>query len=159
MGGSEGFELLRKCVEIDGAHYPETLGTHYIINAPLIFTGMWKVIKKWLDPKTAAKFEVHGTDYRAALLKAIHPSQLPVEYGGTSSHVLPPLLLALDQLLLHGGFAFDQFVVLLTELDHFFVQLLLLLVEFDSGGALGELAALELVDPQQQRALSGLLRR
>ena len=90
---AEGFELLRKCVEIDGAHYPETLGTHYIINAPLIFTGMWKVIKKWLDPKTAAKFEVHGTDYRAALLKAIHPSQLPVEYGGTSSYVLPPLLL------------------------------------------------------------------
>ena len=90
---AEGFELLRKCVEIDGAHYPETLGTHYIINAPLIFTGIWKVIKKWLDPKTAAKFEVHGTDYRAALLKAIHPSQLPVEYGGTSSFEPPPLLI------------------------------------------------------------------
>ncbi|KAI9164492.1 hypothetical protein H9P43_008351 [Blastocladiella emersonii ATCC 22665] len=36
-------------------YYPESLGTCLIVNAPWVFSGIWKIIKPWLDPVVQAK--------------------------------------------------------------------------------------------------------
>lgn len=41
-----------KCFE---AHYPESLGVLFVHKAPWIFGGIWKVVRKWLDPVVASK--------------------------------------------------------------------------------------------------------
>ena len=45
---------------------------------------MWAMIRSWIDPKTAAKFHVLGSDYLPTLLQYIDASQLPVALGGTN---------------------------------------------------------------------------
>ena len=61
----------------------------YIINAPGVFPLVWKGIKPWLDVRTTNKIKIYSKRdlWQPALLEAIDPSQLPVEYGGTG----PPL--------------------------------------------------------------------
>ena len=61
--------------------YPEYLGNLFLINAPLIFRGMWVLIRSWMETKTAAKFHVLGGDYLPTLLQYIDVEELPVEYG------------------------------------------------------------------------------
>ena len=89
FGDSRGMQLFKDALEIDQGTYPEFLGNLFLINAPFIFRGMWSVIKGWIDPKTASKFVVLGSDYRETLLKYIDEDQLPVEYGGTNQRSLP----------------------------------------------------------------------
>lgn len=36
-------------------NYPEILGALYIINAPIFFSGVWKVIKTFFDQNTQKK--------------------------------------------------------------------------------------------------------
>lgn len=45
-------KFLIGCLE---AYYPESLGQCIILNAPIIFSGVWKMIKPLLDPVVAAK--------------------------------------------------------------------------------------------------------
>eukprot|EP00438_Fugacium_kawagutii_P031218 Skav220813 [mRNA] locus=scaffold150:525464:526495:+ [translate_table: standard] len=66
-------------------YYPETLGALFFLNAPTVFLGIWRLIKNWIDPVTASKMHLLGSDYQRELLEHIHPDQLPVEYGGTNS--------------------------------------------------------------------------
>eukprot|EP00944_MAST-04C_sp_MAST-4C-sp1_P008153 g8153.t1 len=91
FGDSRGMTLFRDAIDIDQNAYPEYLGNLFLINAPFIFRGMWSVIKGWVDPKTAKKFIVLGSDYRETLLKYIDEDSLPVQYGGTCTKPLPPV--------------------------------------------------------------------
>ena len=52
-------------------YYPEVLGTAFVINASGIFRAAWELIKKFLDPRTAAKVIVKGDDYKEELLKHV----------------------------------------------------------------------------------------
>ena len=89
FGDSRGMTLFKDALEIDQNTYPEYLGNLFLINAPFIFRGMWAIIKGWIDPKTAAKFVVLGSDYKETLLKYIDIDQLPIEYGGRNPRSLP----------------------------------------------------------------------
>ncbi|KAF5356662.1 hypothetical protein D9757_013142 [Collybiopsis confluens] len=65
--------------------YPECMGKFYIINAPWLFSGVWSVIKPWLDEVTVKKIDILGKDYQGALLDQIPAENLPKELGGTCS--------------------------------------------------------------------------
>jgi len=41
-----------------GLYYPETMHRTYIINAPMLFTGVWKIARNFVHPVTAAKISV-----------------------------------------------------------------------------------------------------
>jgi hypothetical protein len=41
-------------------YYPETLGKMFIINAPLLFTSVWSVVKYFLDEVTVQKIQILG---------------------------------------------------------------------------------------------------
>ena len=73
---SHGLSIFREVLRIDQDYYPETLGEHFIINAPFIFTGTWALVKGWLDPVTAAKFHILGSDYQQVLRERIKPEHL-----------------------------------------------------------------------------------
>jgi hypothetical protein len=39
------------------------MGNLLVVNAPMLFNGVWKVIKGFLDDKTVKKIKIHGSDY------------------------------------------------------------------------------------------------
>ena len=56
-----------------------------IINAPTFFAATWRIIKGWLDPRTAAKIEVISSRSASEkrLAEIANLDQLPSDYGGT----------------------------------------------------------------------------
>ena len=36
-------------------YYPEIMGQMFIVNAPFLFTGVWAVVKSFLDERTRNK--------------------------------------------------------------------------------------------------------
>jgi len=49
------YEATKILITILQTHYPETLGTMLIVDAPMIFSACWAIIKIWIDPVTVAK--------------------------------------------------------------------------------------------------------
>lgn len=42
-----------------------------IVNAPMVFTGVWAIVKAWLDEKTRAKIKIIGGGYTKKLLEYV----------------------------------------------------------------------------------------
>jgi hypothetical protein len=55
-----------------------------IINAPAFFSATWRIIKAWIDPRTASKIEVISNKAAGEkrLLELVAEDQLPSDYGG-----------------------------------------------------------------------------
>ena len=75
-------KYMRTIAALDQQYYPESLGKTFVINAPWIFPALWKLVKVMLDPVTADKVSVLGSDYRDVLRERFDPKDLPAEYGG-----------------------------------------------------------------------------
>lgn len=43
----------------------------FIINAPMLFTGIWTIIKAWIDEKTKAKIKILGSKYQKELFEVV----------------------------------------------------------------------------------------
>ncbi|KAI1973714.1 phosphatidylinositol transfer protein csr1 [Ophidiomyces ophidiicola] len=74
-------KFMIKCFE---ANYPESLGIILVHKAPWLFSGIWAVIKGWLDPVVAAK--VHFTKTAEDLEAYIPRDQLIKEIGGDNQY-------------------------------------------------------------------------
>lgn len=72
--------------KIDQDNYPEHLSRMFIINAPGLFTGVWRILKAFIDDRTKQKIQIFGSNYRDTLVQYIDPQYLPdfVE-GGTNT--------------------------------------------------------------------------
>lgn len=83
MGETKAY--LNKVTAISQNYYPETMGKMFIINAPLIFTTVWALVKGWLDARTVSKIEILGgpAEYEPRLLAEIGAASVPQQYGGT----------------------------------------------------------------------------
>jgi len=79
---SQGISIFRSCMKIDQNFYPERLGVCFIINAPWLFTGVWAMVRHFLDPKTQRKFRIIGTSYQDELKKVIDADNILECYGG-----------------------------------------------------------------------------
>ncbi|PIG87422.1 CRAL/TRIO domain protein [Aspergillus arachidicola] len=66
------------------ANYPESLGVMLIHNAPWVFSGIWKIIKGWMDPVIVSKVDFTYT--AADLEKHIAPEHLVKELGGKDQY-------------------------------------------------------------------------
>ncbi|KAK7527956.1 CRAL-TRIO domain-containing protein [Phyllosticta citriasiana] len=69
--------------KISQNYYPERLGKLYVINAPWAFTGIFSIIKRFLDPVTVQKIHVLGGGYKDELLAQIPKENLPKQFGGS----------------------------------------------------------------------------
>jgi len=64
------------------AHYPETLGSIVVVNAPSFFPTIWNWIKGWFDEVTRSKIHILGKDPGPTLRNLVEPVDLPKSYGG-----------------------------------------------------------------------------
>ena len=80
----DGVKITRAMVKLDADHYPERLGSLYIINAGKVFSKGWALISKVVDSKTKKKIHILNgpEDYVPALRAAIGEDMLAKEYGG-----------------------------------------------------------------------------
>lgn len=77
------YSYVKQASALSQNYYPERLGRLYIINAPWGFSGVWSVIKGWLDPVTVNKIHVLGSSYQVELLGQVPAENLPKQFGGT----------------------------------------------------------------------------
>jgi hypothetical protein len=66
---SKTMKLLKQLLKISLDYYPEIMGKLVIVNAPFFFTGVFTIIKGWLDEKTRRKISLLGTNYMKLLLE------------------------------------------------------------------------------------------
>ncbi|KAH9880110.1 hypothetical protein J1614_002136 [Plenodomus biglobosus] len=77
------YGYLQAVSAISQNYYPERLGKMYVINAPWGFSGVFSMVKKFLDPVTSAKIHVLGSGYQAELLAQVPAENLPKAFGGS----------------------------------------------------------------------------
>jgi hypothetical protein len=77
-----GLKVLKSVNHILEHYYPEGLFKLFIINARPIFTGLWNIINRWLDPHIKAKVQILGADYLPTILEFIDIEQVPAQLGG-----------------------------------------------------------------------------
>ena len=87
-----------KLAELDARHWPDTMGSIVVVNAPLLFTAILNVVLSFLPTETQAKVKVFGdpnfatadmgpgADAASFLCDLCGPGALPAELGGS----LPP---------------------------------------------------------------------
>ncbi len=61
---SQSYDFVKPASELAQNNYPEILGNMFIINAPLLFTGIWAIVKMWIDDKTKEKIQILGGSYK-----------------------------------------------------------------------------------------------
>lgn len=83
MMSSKLMEYLKATIECAQNNYPEIVKKIYIINAGIMFTVLWNIIKVFVNKKTEEKIKVLGNDYKEKLLDVIDSENLPKELGGT----------------------------------------------------------------------------
>ncbi|KAJ3076757.1 cytosolic factor, phosphatidylinositol/phosphatidylcholine transfer protein [Podochytrium sp. JEL0797] len=79
---SSVYGIVKSISAIAQDYYPEMLGKMYLINAPMLFTGVWTLIKPMLDEATVQKITVLGSNYQSSLLESVAPENLPRFLGG-----------------------------------------------------------------------------
>ena len=80
--------LVNKASQVSQDYYPEQLGQLYICNAPYVFSGIWAVIKGFLDEKTRAKIHLYGGNYKQKCLESCDSENLINFLGGTCEKTL-----------------------------------------------------------------------
>ena len=65
------------------------MGQCFVVNAPMVFSALYAIIKGFLDERTRSKVRIIGANYRPVLLEHIDAENLPEFLGGTCtcSHV------------------------------------------------------------------------
>ena len=79
---SSVYGYVKQASAISQDHYPERLGKLYLINAPWGFSGVWSVVKGFLDPVTVQKIHILGGGYQKELLNQVPEENLPKQFGG-----------------------------------------------------------------------------
>jgi len=68
-----------------GKHFPEKAYRIFVINVPMLFSAVWKMVSPFIDPVTVQKVKiVRGkSNVTKALAADIDMDKIPKEYGGT----------------------------------------------------------------------------
>ena len=85
LASRKAMDVFKLIAAVDQDNYPETMGATYVVNAPWVFTAIWRLVRVFLDEGVTAKVHIlgEGQPSRAALLAAVDAEQLPAFLGGT----------------------------------------------------------------------------
>ena len=85
LASRKAMDVFKGIAAVDQDNYPETMGATYVVNAPWVFTAVWKLVRVFLDDGVTAKVHIlgEGEPTRKALREAVDPAQLPAFLGGT----------------------------------------------------------------------------
>lgn len=76
------YALIQLASKVGSDYYPEIMGQTFIVNAPMLFSGVWAVVKGFLDEKTRKKIAIKGGSYQKDLLEVVDAENLPDFLGG-----------------------------------------------------------------------------
>jgi hypothetical protein len=62
---------MQKAGQIGSDYYPESAGLLFVVNASMLFTGVWAMCKNFMDEKTRKKVKILGTNFSTTLLEDI----------------------------------------------------------------------------------------
>jgi hypothetical protein len=77
------YSLIQIASKIGQDYYPEIMGQMYIVNAPMLFTGIWAIVKSFLDEKTRKKITIKGGTFHKEILELVEEQNLPDFLGGS----------------------------------------------------------------------------
>ncbi|KAI1313850.1 cytosolic factor, phosphatidylinositol/phosphatidylcholine transfer protein [Mortierella claussenii] len=80
---ANAFGFIKRTSAIAQNYYPEMMGKMYVINAPMMFTSVWGMVKPLLDEVTVKKIVILGSNYQSTLLEDIDAENIPKAIGGT----------------------------------------------------------------------------
>jgi len=85
--------IIKKQSFVDSLCFPETMNKMIIVNAPRTFSLTWKLIRGWLDQRTANKIEIFSNKsaMQVRLLELIDENELPSDYGGKATDTVTTL--------------------------------------------------------------------
>ena len=81
----------RQLIKLANDYYPERLGIALVINANMLFWGLWKLISPWMDKTTSEKVRVFQKDYLPFLEEHVGLEHIPKDLGGTKEGDWPLL--------------------------------------------------------------------
>eukprot|EP00353_Schmidingerella_taraikaensis_P010410 CAMPEP_0185594878 /NCGR_PEP_ID=MMETSP0434-20130131/76436_1 /TAXON_ID=626734 ORGANISM="Favella taraikaensis, Strain Fe Narragansett Bay" /NCGR_SAMPLE_ID=MMETSP0434 /ASSEMBLY_ACC=CAM_ASM_000379 /LENGTH=268 /DNA_ID=CAMNT_0028222507 /DNA_START=57 /DNA_END=863 /DNA_ORIENTATION=+ len=113
MMSRQSLRLLKMGAKIAQDYYPETMGACYVVNAPMLFSALYAIVKGFLDERTRSKVRIIGSNYQAVLLEAIDADNLPAFLGGncTCSHVQGGCMVS-------GAGPWNDYVTVNREIKH-----------------------------------------
>lgn len=76
---------LSSILKIGQEHYPENLSRGFIVNAPLVFSAAWRILKPVLHANTQAKISVTSSPNFEDLEPLLGASNIPDFMGGTDT--------------------------------------------------------------------------
>jgi hypothetical protein len=83
MMSKQVYNFIKLASTVAQDNYPEILGKMFIVNAPMLFSGVWAVIKPWLDEKTRNKITIIGSGFKDKLEQYIDTENIPEFLGGS----------------------------------------------------------------------------
>jgi hypothetical protein len=84
---NEAIAFAKALAITDSDHYPERLGTLFVINAPSVLWLSWRIVQTFLDEVTRKKIQIFSSDrseWEPVLKEHIDVDQIPRQYGGTA---------------------------------------------------------------------------
>eukprot|EP00730_Choanoeca_flexa_P019168 TRINITY_DN9354_c0_g1_i1.p1 TRINITY_DN9354_c0_g1~~TRINITY_DN9354_c0_g1_i1.p1 ORF type:complete len:318 (+),score=111.79 TRINITY_DN9354_c0_g1_i1:77-1030(+) len=75
--GGKRKAVLQQVFSVGADYFPESIWKIYTINTPLLFRGVWTMVKPWIHPITQAKVNMFGT--AAAAVKQMQADGVPLE--------------------------------------------------------------------------------
>ena len=55
--------LLKMGAKVAQDYYPETMGACYVVNAPMLFSALYAIVKGFLDERTRSKVRIIGSNF------------------------------------------------------------------------------------------------
>ena len=84
MGHISNIGIIKRIAAIGPPRYPETTAGVAVVNAPWVFTAVYKIISPLLPENTRAKIQILGSDFLRALGDKLEAKDIPTFLGGES---------------------------------------------------------------------------
>lgn len=76
------YQYVNAIAKINSLILPEYLGAVFIVNAPRVFSMVWKIVRPWLDSRTREKIHIYSDAGKSAIEKLIDLEEVPEILGG-----------------------------------------------------------------------------
>lgn len=77
-------KILNEMSQITASYYPECMGKMLIVNGGVTLSGIWAVVKGWLDEKTRSAIVIWNTGYLKGLQEECDMDTIPKFLGGNN---------------------------------------------------------------------------
>lgn len=79
---------LHSCFHLLQQHFPERVKRIFMLDSPIIFDALWRIVRPFVDPETRKKVQfVYGQSGLGEILKTIDSNILPLNYGGLAPEI------------------------------------------------------------------------